>query len=273
MVSRPAGRLRSCGLAAACAQWGRGGGTRPPQPLLKLTNCLGTKPPEPGWAGTGESWLLDGSWVCRGFWGRAFALPTAHSGSKALGPGSRTASGSRPTRFPFTAARRPGRRPRARLAEGGSNVAEEIPRGRDPHGGIWPRQPCVSILAPHLLGSVNKATRLPSTTCVLAHWVGRALTAAQGQKHHGGCSAAWEPGGHWAPIWGSGPETPGLWLYWATGARPWLPAGSACGFPFCRWNFSPLEPSAPIQQAHMPLSPPPWPGSRLPGAAPAPGRL
>uniref|UniRef100_A0A8D0TU68 Troponin T, fast skeletal muscle n=1 Tax=Sus scrofa TaxID=9823 RepID=A0A8D0TU68_PIG len=174
---------------------------------------------------------------------------------------------------PRSTARRPGRRPRARLAEGGSNVAEEIPRGRDPHGGIWPRQPCVSILAPHLLGSVNKATRLPSTTCVLAHWVGGALTAARGQKHHGGCSAAWEPGGHWAPIRGSGPETPGLWLYWATGARPWLPAGSACGFPFCRWNFSPLEPSAPIQQAHMPLSPPPWPGSRLPGAAPAPGWL
>uniref|UniRef100_A0A8D0UKX9 Troponin T, fast skeletal muscle n=2 Tax=Sus scrofa TaxID=9823 RepID=A0A8D0UKX9_PIG len=78
------------------------------------------------------------------------------------GSGTQSSTSEAASTRPRSTARRPGRRPRARLAEGGSNVAEEIPRGRDPHGGIWPRQPCVSILAPHLLGSVNKATRLPS---------------------------------------------------------------------------------------------------------------
>nr|XP_025142736.1 troponin T, fast skeletal muscle isoform X5 [Bubalus bubalis] len=93
-------------------------------------------------------------------------------------------SGAASTR-PRSTARRPGPRPRAKSAGAGSRAAKEVPKGRDPQpGGFTRRHPAPRgppSLCPHCvhaLGPVNKASRLPSTVCALAHqWglrVGRA---------------------------------------------------------------------------------------------------
>lgn len=111
-------------------------------------------------------------------------------------PGSRIPSCSRPPCFPFVAARRPGPRPRAKSAGAGSKAAEEVPRGRDPQpvGPTW-RHPapghllCLCPRCCQPLGSVNKASRLPSDRCALAH--------------------AWGPGGAVAILQLGGPQDPG----------------------------------------------------------------
>ncbi|XP_040111274.1 troponin T, fast skeletal muscle isoform X8 [Oryx dammah] len=84
-------------------------------------------------------------------------------------------SGAASTR-PRSTARRPGPHPRAKSAGAGSRAAEEVPRGRDSQPrGFTQRRPAPRAplhLCPHCvhaLGPVNKVSRLPSTTCALAH--------------------------------------------------------------------------------------------------------
>ncbi|XP_045434187.1 troponin T, fast skeletal muscle isoform X5 [Pipistrellus kuhlii] len=136
-------------------------------------------------------------------------------------------SGAASTR-PRSTARRPGPRPRARSAGAGSRAAGEAPRGRDhppgrppwwrlvPRpggGGLAPEHPlCPCPRGPPPLGSVNKAVRLPSTTCVLAGSWGD-TGGAEGQKHR-------EPSPQ-----GSA-EATGLWPHFAR-ALGWGAPGSA----------------------------------------------
>lgn len=156
--------------------------------------------------------------------------------------GSQTPSCSRPTCFPFTAARRPGPHPRAKLAGAGSRAAEEVPRGRDPQpGGFtqWrpaPRGPL--RLCPHCvhaLGPVNKASRLPSTTCVLAHqWGPRVGRVMRGLL----CSLRTQ--GTQVLTSGSAQETPGCGRLCPR--EPQVPTGSAGGYRLCPRTITPSPP-------------------------------
>ncbi|XP_060260135.1 troponin T, fast skeletal muscle isoform X3 [Ovis aries] len=150
-------------------------------------------------------------------------------------------SGAASTR-PRSTARRPGPHPRAKSAGAGSRAAEEVPRGRDPQpGGFTQRRPAPRgplRLCPHCvraLGPVNKASRLPSTTCVLAHqWGPRVGRVSRGLL----CSLRTQ--GIQVLTSGSAQETPGCGHLCPR--EPQVPTGSAGGYRLCPQTITPSPP-------------------------------
>lgn len=184
--------------------------------------------------------------------------------------GTQTSQCSRPTCFPFTAARRPVPPRRAKSVGAGSKAAKEGPRGRDrwahsPHGSVrlsgpLPSTPRTSVLAAPTPWGLR--IKLSDSPVPGVHWLmygGPGGTAGGGWGGQRLRAPALQLGAR--GTLGARLRSQLRWKLWSDCAWCWAPPPLP-SFPFCQSAFTAPPPS---------VRSPPRPGSLPPMRRPPPG--